>query len=153
MTFKDNTYVNIVCICVRLPHAYSFFYSCCLSDSTTLRRALKPQVLQAECNILKTIGGGKLYCLELIGLYETPKVIYIVTELCSGGEMTQYVSQRDELRTEDVSRIAYQLLSAVNHCASNGVIHRDIKAENVMFCSSDSQAELRLIDLGGGAST
>jgi len=110
-------------------------------------------VLQAECNILKTIGGGKQYCLELIGLYETPKVIYIVTELCSGGEMTQYVSQRDELRTEDVSRIAYQLLSAVNHCASNGVIHRDIKAENVMFCSSDSQAELRLIDLGCGAST
>jgi serine/threonine protein kinase len=64
--------------------------------------------------------------------------------------MMQYFSQRDELRTEDVSRIAYQLLSAVNHCPSNGVIHRDIKAENVMFCSSDSQAELRLIDFGCG---
>lgn len=31
------------------------------------------------------------------------------------------------LRTEDVSRMSYQLLSAVDHCHRHGVIHRDIK--------------------------
>ena len=130
------------------------FVDSCLSLSRSLALvilygALKPEVLQAECDILKKLD-GKQYCLELKGIYETPKVMYVITELCSGGEMMEYVSQRNELRTEDISRIAYQLLSAVNHCALNGVIHRDIKAENVMFCSSDSQAELRLIDFGCG---
>eukprot|EP00956_Cyclotella_meneghiniana_P023632 scaffold46412_cov66-Cyclotella_meneghiniana.AAC.8 len=68
------------------------------------------------------------------------------------------------LRTEDVSRISYQLFSAVDHCAKHGVIHRDIKPpdtiynlylfydciENVMFCNSKRDSDLRLIDFGSG---
>lgn len=54
------------------------------------------------------------------------------------------------LRTEDVSRISYQLWSAINHCAKHNVIHRDIKPENVMFCNTKKDSELRLIDFGSG---
>jgi serine/threonine protein kinase len=55
-----------------------------------------------------------------------------------------------DLRTEDVSRISYQLLSAVAHCAKHQVIHRDIKPENTMFVDKSLTAELRLIDFGSG---
>lgn len=108
---------------------------------------LKPEVLKAECEILQTLA-GEHYCLKLIAIYETPKLIYIVTELCAGGEMMEYVSKQVNLRTEDVSRIAFQLLSAVNHCASHNIIHRDIKPANSMFIDSTPGAELRLIDFG-----
>lgn len=54
------------------------------------------------------------------------------------------------LRTEDVSRISYQLWSAVDHCAKHNVIHRDIKPENVMFCNKQKDSELRIIDFGSG---
>jgi calcium-dependent protein kinase len=108
---------------------------------------LKPEVLKAECEILHTLA-GEHYCLKLIAIYETPKLIYIVTELCAGGEMMEYVSKQANLRTEDVSRIAFQLLSAVNHCANHNIIHRDIKPENAMFMESTPGAELRLIDFG-----
>lgn len=37
------------------------------------------------------------------------------------------VSKREELRTEDVSRVSFQLLSAIDHCAKHGIIHRDLK--------------------------
>lgn len=97
----------------------------------TLYSPLKPEILRGECDILKTLA-GQHFCLRLIGVYETPRVIYMVTELCSGGEMMQYVAKQEELRTEDVSRISFQLLDAVNHCAKHGVIHRDIKPENTM---------------------
>jgi serine/threonine protein kinase len=94
---------------------------------------------------------GKCYCLKMVSIFETPKVIYMVTEFCGGGEMMEYVGNREEdLRTEDVSRIAFQLLSAVNHCSNCGVIHRDIKPENIMFQDPTPQAELRLIDFGSG---
>lgn len=124
--------------------------------------------------ILQTLA-GKHYCLNLLSIYETPKVIYMVTEFCgyvmcsamavrqfqklspyimsnnSGGEMMEYVGNREEdLRTEDVSRISFQLLSAVDHCSKCGVIHRDIKPENVMFQDPTPNAELRLIDFGSG---
>lgn len=65
--------------------------------------------------------------------------------------MMEYVGNREEdLRTEDVSRIAFQLLSAVDHCSKCGIIHRDIKPENVMFQDPTPNAELRLIDFGSG---
>ena len=54
------------------------------------------------------------------------------------------------LRTEDVSRISYQLWSAVNHCAKHNVMHRDIKPENIMFSNLKKDSELRLIDFGSG---
>ncbi len=68
--------------------------------------------------------------------------------------MIPYVSKAFQetggLRTEDVSRITYQLWSAVNHCVKHNVIHRDIKPENVMFSTSKKDSELRLIDFGSG---
>jgi serine/threonine protein kinase len=64
--------------------------------------------------------------------------------------MMEYVSKQESLRTEDVSRISFQLLSAVDHCAKNRIIHRDIKPENTMFKDTAPGAELRLIDFGSG---
>ena len=64
--------------------------------------------------------------------------------------MMEYTSANmaEGLRTEDVSRIAYQLLSAVAHCERHDVLHRDIKPDNIMFKANTKTAELRLIDFG-----
>jgi len=96
-----------------------------------LYRPIKSEVLWGEVNALAKLAGEN-YCLKLIGAYESPRYIYVVTEYCAGGEMMEYVASRrgDDLRTEDVSRIAYQLLSAVHHCAKHRILHRDVKPEN-----------------------
>ena len=91
------------------------------------------EVLQCEVDILRTLA-GQHYCLFLVAVYETPRMIFMVTEYCSGGEMMEYVAnQEEDLRTDDVSRIAFQMLDAVNHCAKHNIIHRDIKPENIMI--------------------
>ena len=96
----------------------------------TIYSPLKPEVLRRECKILKTLGGDQ-YVLKLLGIYESASLIHVVTEYCAGGEMIEYVTKfygtGGGMRTEDVSRISYQLLTAVDHCAKHGIIHRDIK--------------------------
>jgi serine/threonine protein kinase len=62
--------------------------------------------------------------------------------------MMEYIVKQKELRTEDVSRISYQLLDALDHCEKHGVIHRDLKPENTMFRHSMEGASLRVIDFG-----
>ena len=116
----------------------------------TVYAPLKPEVLKREFDILKQLN-GESFCLKMFAVYETARVIYLITELCTGGDMIQYVSRREEdLRTDEVSRISYQLLTAVDHCAKNNVINRDIKPENIMFSTSGQDSELRLIDFGSG---
>ena len=90
----------------------------------TLYSPIKPEVLQAEIEILRLLD-GKHFCLYMEAVYESPRSLFVVTEFCGGGEMMEYVANRKEdLRTEDVSRIAYQLFDSVRHCAKHGVIHR-----------------------------
>jgi serine/threonine protein kinase len=116
----------------------------------TLYAPVKPEILQCEVYILRTLA-GEHYCMALKGVYETARAIYLVTEYCGGGEMMEYVSKQEEdLRTDDVSRIAFQMLDAVNHCAQHNIIHRDIKPENVMFEFPTPGSDLRLIDFGSG---
>ena len=64
--------------------------------------------------------------------------------------MSKAFQDTSGLRTEDVSRISYELWSAVDHCAKNKVMHRDIKPENIMFVDSSRSSQLRLIDFGSG---
>jgi serine/threonine protein kinase len=113
---------------------------------------LKPEILKGEINMLRALAVDKdNFCLKLHSIYETPRLILLVTELCAGGEMMEYVAkQEDDLRTEDVSRIAFQLLTAMACCASHHIIHRDIKPENIMFRQPASKSELRVIDFGSG---
>mmetsp|Transcript_9539 Transcript_9539/g.13522 ORF Transcript_9539/g.13522 Transcript_9539/m.13522 type:complete len:669 (+) Transcript_9539:125-2131(+) len=126
----------------------------------TLYSPIKPSVLAGECNILRELQ-GKHYNLKLIGIYEGSHSLFLVSEYCGGGEMIPYIStyygkacdrDGDEagLRSEDVSRISFQLLDAISHCQKHNVIHRDLKPENIMFLKAQRGSDLRVIDFGSG---
>lgn len=110
----------------------------------TLYTPLKKEVLQGEVEILRRLN-GECYNLKLVAVYESPSMIYMVTEYCEGGEMMPWVSNAFKdgtnggMRTEDVSRICFQLWSAVDHCARHRVIHRDIKPGESLFTSLSTQ--------------
>lgn len=141
----------------REPLACKIIRKGMIFKDNTLYAPLKPEVLKMECDILRALA-GQHYCLKLCGIYESSKLVYILTEYCSGGDMLKYVvsvhgdeeDASSSLRSEDVSRIAFQLLDAIQHCAKHRVIHRDIKPDNVMFRHPTPGAELRLIDFGSG---
>jgi serine/threonine protein kinase len=111
---------------------------------------LKPEVLRGEVEMLRALNGNN-YCLKLCAVYESTKRLYVITECCTGGTMSQYVAvQGSNFTTDDVSRIAYQLLSAIDHCSKFRILHRDIKPDNIMFINPKPGADIRLIDFGSG---
>mmetsp|Transcript_2717 Transcript_2717/g.3852 ORF Transcript_2717/g.3852 Transcript_2717/m.3852 type:complete len:369 (+) Transcript_2717:108-1214(+) len=68
----------------------------------------------------------------------------MVMELCSGGDLYS----RDPYTEEQAARIITCVLSAVSFMHENGVVHRDLKYENIMFSNRSPNAEIKLIDFG-----
>jgi calcium-dependent protein kinase len=78
--------------------------------------------------------------------YEDVKYIYLVMELCLGGELMEKLSERQSPFSEsEAANIIEKLIRAIIHCNSANITHRDIKPENIMF---DNDGEVKLIDFG-----
>lgn len=97
--------------------------------------------LKAEIEILKHLDHPNI--VSLMEIFASENNICLIMEYCGGGDL----SDRRFRSEKDLSSVLYQVLRAVAHCHQMGIMHRDLKLENVMFVSKDSD-ELRLIDFG-----
>lgn len=78
--------------------------------------------------------------VRLYEAYERRRHIYLVMEYCPGGNLTNRSFTENQARI-----IVRKLLSALTYMHSKGVVHRDIKLENIMF---DRHGEIKVIDFG-----
>ncbi|KAF8154615.1 hypothetical protein B0H34DRAFT_783761 [Crassisporium funariophilum] len=75
----------------------------------------------------------------------TESSIWIVTELCCGGELFDYLVEKGRI-VEDEARVVFgQLCLAVAYLHDNGIVHRDLKLENVLL---DERCHVKLGDFG-----
>lgn len=88
--------------------------------------------------------------LMLEEVYESEDFIYLVEELCTGGELFDRLDEQPNYcyTEEQCAHLVLQIVSAVQYIHSQGIIHRDLKLENFLFCSPDSDSKLKMIDFG-----
>ena len=76
-----------------------------------------------------------------------PGNLALIMERLQGPDLYDYINCQESAMDEDVANHLFkQVLSTVIECHELGIVHRDIKDENIMF---DSTAHLKLIDFGG----
>ncbi len=83
-------------------------------------------------------------------VYESGNEIYILQELCSGGDLFDRVGSEPDMHFTEAhcARLVKQMLSAVRYLHSKGIAHRDLKLENFLLTSKAADSELKLIDFG-----
>ncbi|XP_008796870.2 CDPK-related kinase 3-like [Phoenix dactylifera] len=110
--------------------------------------AISIEDVRREVKILKALSGHT----NLVKFYdacEDALNVYIVMELCEGGELLDKILARGGRYTEeDAKVIIVQILSIVAFCHLQGVVHRDLKPENFLFTTRDENAPMKLIDFG-----
>lgn len=104
-------------------------------------------MLQGEFEVLKSILRGHPNILSMVDYFETPDYFYLVTDLATGGELFERITKSPggKLSVSDTRLMLKVLLSALRHLHNNGIVHRDIKAENILFASRSSHASLMLL--------
>jgi len=99
-------------------------------------------VLQAE--ILQRVSGHP-NIVTLFDTFESPAFVFLVFELCTNGELFDYLTSKITLTEKRVRAIMKQVLEAVLHCHSEQVVHRDLKPENILL---DVDFNVKLTDFG-----
>lgn len=72
----------------------------------------------------------------------------IVTEYCEGGDLFTYVQTNGIPSEKRVADIIHKILLAVYFIHSFGIVHRDIKLNNILLSDNSDQADVRLLDFG-----
>ena len=74
---------------------------------------------------------------------------YIVSSLCRGGDLAQALEMRGCLCEEDARNVMSGMLDGLAHLHSRGVVHRDLKLENVLLTNSKhDMSQVKIIDMG-----
>ncbi|KAI5055705.1 hypothetical protein GOP47_0029226 [Adiantum capillus-veneris] len=106
------------------------------------------QDVKREVNILKALSGHS-NLVQFHEVFEDIDRVYIVMELCTGGELLQQILDRGGRYTEEEAKaIVSQMLSAVAFIHLQGVVHRDLKPENFLFKDKDGWPHMKAIDFG-----
>lgn len=114
--------------------------------------------VQHEVAILQHLSGHS-GIVQLQGVFEDERNIHLVMELCTGGDLLDYISRFGRLAEAEVADIARVMLTTLQHCHKLGVVHRDIKPENFLLGAptmllspaGSAAAALKISDFGVSA--
>jgi len=88
------------------------------------------------------------YVLKLYEYFEDQNNVYLITELCKGGELFDRIINEECFSEKVAARLMKQMLQSLNYCHHQGIAHRDLKPENFLFETRNDSSDIKIIDFG-----
>mmetsp|Transcript_5813 Transcript_5813/g.12692 ORF Transcript_5813/g.12692 Transcript_5813/m.12692 type:complete len:410 (+) Transcript_5813:161-1390(+) len=104
----------------------------------------KPEQVMEEAKLMQAAAGPYICEMYAAGIRAEDLVIFI--ELCPNGDLLQHVNSKGILSESEASVFFTQLMTGVAHLHSLGIVHCDIKLENLLL--TDECQSLRIVDFG-----
>ncbi|XP_077089458.1 serine/threonine-protein kinase MARK2 isoform X28 [Siphateles boraxobius] len=101
------------------------------------------QKLFREVRIMKVLNHPNI--VKLFEVIETEKTLYLVMEYASGGEVFDYLVAHGRMKEKEARAKFRQIVSAVQYCHQKCIVHRDLKAENLLL---DADMNIKIADFG-----
>ncbi|KAM4666512.1 MAP/microtubule affinity-regulating kinase 3 isoform 16-T16 [Amazona ochrocephala] len=101
------------------------------------------QKLFREVRIMKILNHPNI--VKLFEVIETDKTLYLIMEYASGGEVFDYLVAHGRMKEKEARAKFRQIVSAVQYCHQKHIVHRDLKAENLLL---DADMNIKIADFG-----
>ncbi|XP_063350342.1 MAP/microtubule affinity-regulating kinase 4 isoform X4 [Pelmatolapia mariae] len=111
-------------------------------DKTQLNPTSLQKVFR-EVRIMKTLNHPNI--VQLFEVIETEKTLYLIMEYASGGEVFDYLVAHGRMKEKEARAKFRQIVSAVHYCHQKNIVHRDLKAENLLL---DADSNIKIADFG-----
>ncbi|KAM4652763.1 NUAK family SNF1-like kinase 1 [Discoglossus pictus] len=85
------------------------------------------------------------HIIQVFEVFESRDKIVIVMEYASNGELYDFINNKQQIPESEARDVFRQIVSAVHYCHKNGIVHRDIKLENILL---DDKLNVKLADFG-----
>ena len=109
-----------------------------LSHSNLNRRLKNEITLQSSLN--------HPCIVKLYNTFNDNDLIYLVLELCSGGELYSQIKEEGRLPEEEAKSLCSQIIEGLIYLHSNGILHRDLKLGNLLL--SEDRSLVKIADFG-----
>ena len=113
----------------------------------------RPERLLTEIAVLRRVAHPHI--IDVVDVFEAEEKVYIVTELCAGGELFDRIIEKTRTPEgryceQDAALLVRQVVSAVEYCHTLDppICHRDLKPDNFLFRTSAPDSPLVVIDFG-----
>uniref|UniRef100_UPI00358E9C71 caM kinase-like vesicle-associated protein isoform X1 n=2 Tax=Myxine glutinosa TaxID=7769 RepID=UPI00358E9C71 len=102
------------------------------------------EIARNEAHMLKMIKHPNV--LQLVDSFETRTEYILITEYATGKEVFEWLLELGRYSEQDASVVLHQVLTAVSHLHSLGIVHRDLKLETLMYHTRNGDTNIVLTD-------
>lgn len=108
----------------------------------SIRDSIAKEMLNCEIEALKSLKHPNI--LNCFDVFSTANNCYIITELCSEGDLASLIKQKKRLSEQEAMPIISDVLAGFLEIADRNYLHRDLKLANIFM----SKGSAKIADFG-----
>ncbi|OSC99315.1 Pkinase-domain-containing protein [Trametes coccinea BRFM310] len=122
------------------------YYACKVINKKLMEG--REYMVRNEIAVLKKVSKGHPNVVTLHDYFETAHNLYLVFDLCTGGELFDRICAKGNYYEEDAAALVRTIFGAVKYIHECGIVHRDLKPENLLFRTKAEDADIMIADFG-----